>query len=213
MTWWLRIRFCPEPHSQNAVSKTKSRKSSNQTAHFTADRPIASANVDQLGRRGFAEALAERIRSWSGQDSLVISLCGEWGCGKTSLKNMVLEALNKERRSKLNVLQFSPWEISGHASIAEMFFKELSFELNTQSTKEPTAKAAAQRLTLYSKAASFGATSLKVVGKAMSFTGLPGGPVLEAIGEAAETASEVTSKAAEAQSNMRSLSELSLGRV
>lgn len=126
---------------------------------------------------------------------------------------MVLEALNKGRRSKLNVLQFSPWEISGHASIAEMFFKELSFALNTQSTEEPTAKAAAQRLTLYSKAASFGATSLKVVGKAMSFTGLPGGPVLEAIGEAAETASEVASKAAEAQSNMRSLPELSLADV
>lgn len=192
---------------------TRSRKPTNPTAHFTADRPITSANADQLGRKGFAEALAERIRGWNGQDSLVISLCGEWGCGKTSLKNMVLEALNKGRRSKLSVLQFSPWEISGHASIAEVFFRELGVALNTQSNEEPTAKAAAQRLTLYSKVASFGAVSLKVVGKAMSFTGVPGGPVLEAIGDAADTASDVTSKAADAQSNLHSSPAPSLAEV
>jgi predicted KAP-like P-loop ATPase len=150
----------------------KPRKASSQTTHFTADRPIASAKADQLGRSGFADALANRIRDWSGQDSLVISLCGEWGCGKTSLKNMVLEALNKGRRSKMSVLQFCPWEISGHASIAQTFFKELGVALNTKSKDEPAASTAAQRLTLYSKAASFGATSLKVMGKAMALTGL-----------------------------------------
>lgn len=126
---------------------------------------------------------------------------------------MVLEALNKGRRSKLSVLQFSPWEISGHASIAEVFFRELGVALNTQSTEEPTAKAAAQRLTLYSKVASFGAVSLKVMGKAMSLTGVPGGPVLEAIGDAADTASDVTTKAADAQSSLQSSPELSLAEV
>lgn len=191
----------------------RSRKSTKRTEHFTADRPIASATADQLGRKGFAEALSDRIRSWNGNDSLVISLCGEWGCGKTSLKNMVLEALNKGRRSKLSILQFHPWEISGHASIAEMFFRELGTVLNTRSGEDQTASAAAKRLTLYSKAASFGAVSLKVIGKAMAFSGVPGGPVLEAIGDAANSASEVTSTAAEAQSSLRASVEPSLSEL
>ena len=191
----------------------KSQRSKNRTAHFTADRPILSTSADKLGRKGFAEALADRIRDWNGHESLVISLCGEWGCGKTSLKNMILEALNKGRRSKVNFLQFHPWEISGHASIAEVFFRELGGALNTQSTAEPAAKAAAERLTLYSKVASFGATSLKVVGKTMALTGVPGGPVLEAMGDAAQTASEVTSAASEAQSKIRPSEEPSLSEV
>lgn len=126
---------------------------------------------------------------------------------------MVLEALNKGRRSKMNVLEFSPWELSGHASIAGMFFRELGVALNTQSREEPVAKAAADRLTVYSKAASFGAASLKVVGKAMSFTGLPGGPVLEAIGHAADAASEVASKGADTQKSLQTLPEPSLHDV
>jgi predicted KAP-like P-loop ATPase len=91
-----------------------------------------------------------------------------------------------------------------------MFFRELCVALNTQSKEEPVAKAAADRLTVYSKAASFGAASLKVVGKAMSFTGLLGGPVLEAIGHAADAASEVASKGADAQKSLQTLPEPSL---
>lgn len=112
---------------------------------------------------------------------------------------MVLESLNRGRRLKMDVLQFNPWEISGHASVAAVFFRELGMALNRHSEEEPAAKAAVQRLTLYSKAASFGGVTLKAIGKAMPYLGFPGGPVVEAMGDAAATSSEIAGKGAEAQ--------------
>jgi predicted KAP-like P-loop ATPase len=175
------------------------KKASKKTSDFTADRPIASSKADRLGRTQFAEALAERIRAWNGSESLVISLCGEWGCGKTSLKNMVLESLNKERHAKVDILQFNPWEISGHASVAGVFFRELSAAINRHSDNEPAAKDAVRRLNLYSKIATFGGSSLKTIGKAMPLLGVPGGPLAEALGEFATNSSELAAQAAEAQ--------------
>jgi predicted KAP-like P-loop ATPase len=187
------------------------KRSTNKSTDFTADRPIASSKADRLGRTAFADALAGRIRAWSGNESLVISLCGEWGCGKTSLKNMVMESLKKGRRSKVDILQFSPWEISGHTSVAGAFFRELGVALNRHSEKEPAAKAAAQRLKLYSKVAAFGGSAMKTVGKVMSGTGVPGGPILEWLGDAASSSSEFAAKGADAQSE--SSRELSLAEL
>lgn len=187
------------------------KRPTNKSSDFSADKPIASSKADRLGRTAFADALAERIRAWNGVESLVISLCGEWGCGKTSLKNMVLESLNKGRRLKMDVLQFNPWEISGHASVAAVFFRELGVALNRHSENEPAARAAVQRLTAYSKAASFGGSTLKVLGKTLPLFGVPGGPILESIGEAAATSSDLAAKGAEAQGT--SSQELSLSDV
>lgn len=124
---------------------------------------------------------------------------------------MVLEFLSRGRQSKADILQFNPWEISGHASVAAVFFRELSVALNRHSEKEPAAKAAVQRLNLYSKVASFGGTSLKVIGKAMPFAGVPGGSIIEALGDAATATSEVATKGAALQGD--SSPELSLSDV
>lgn len=170
-----------------------------KSSDFSADRPIESSKGDRLGRTAFADALAKRIRAWNGKESLVISLCGEWGCGKTSLKNIVVESLNKGRRLKMDVLQFNPWEISGHASVAAIYFRELGVALNRHAADEPAAEAAVKRLTLYSKAASFGGATLKALAKSLPLLGVPGAPILESIGEAAASSSELAAKGAEAQ--------------
>jgi predicted KAP-like P-loop ATPase len=59
----------------------------------SADRPIESVKDDLLGRYGFVRSLARSIASWSGDESLVVSVCGEWGSGKTSIKNLVVQEL------------------------------------------------------------------------------------------------------------------------
>lgn len=65
---------------------------------LSADRPIASRERDLLGRSGFAESLASAIKGWTGNDSLVIALYGSWGSGKSSVKNMILEALREVKK-------------------------------------------------------------------------------------------------------------------
>lgn len=63
---------------------------------FYADSPAAD---DQLGRRGFAEALAVWLsRYWTAArdapgNSFVLHLYGAWGAGKTSLLNLLKQAL------------------------------------------------------------------------------------------------------------------------
>jgi predicted KAP-like P-loop ATPase len=61
---------------------------------LSADKPIETRQEDVLDRRGFSEALADAIRGWSGQESLVLALYGAWGNGKSSIKNMVLDCLH-----------------------------------------------------------------------------------------------------------------------
>ncbi len=66
---------------------------------FSADRPKQSVKEDLLGRTRFALELAGTLGAWSGDDSLVLALYGEWGIGKTSLKNFIVEPLPKKSKS------------------------------------------------------------------------------------------------------------------
>ena len=43
----------------------------------------------------FSKDLANAIAGWHGNDSLVVSLHGDWGSGKSSIKNMALNELEK----------------------------------------------------------------------------------------------------------------------
>jgi len=188
------------------------RKSLKYTTDFSADRPIASAKADQLGRKAFAEGLAKQIQAWNGRDSLVIALCGEWGCGKTSLKNMVIEKLWRRSSKKVDLLEFNPWEISGHDSLAATFFRELMLTLAPVENTESSTKGTIQRLRLYAKLASFGGTAIKAVGAALGVSGNPYAPVVGAVGETASQSAEIASRGAEAQEALhepqQSLAEL-----
>ena len=71
---------------------------------FNPDRPIESAAEDRLERAGFAQQLANRIAAWQGHESLVIGLYGDWGTGKSSVKNLVIEHLAKPGTAAPNVV-------------------------------------------------------------------------------------------------------------
>lgn len=112
--------------------------------------------MDRLGRKLFAQGLARRIRAWDGKESLVIALCGEWGCGKTSLKNLVVENLQRGGRQSIDFLEFNPWEISGHDSVAGAFFRELLVVLNQGKDSSELTNQRAKGLRAYAKLAALG---------------------------------------------------------
>ena len=58
---------------------------------FSHDRAIEKSVDDLLGRKNFAERLAETISRYNSSESLVIALNGNWGSGKSSVINMVKE--------------------------------------------------------------------------------------------------------------------------
>ena len=197
------------PITLNMPKRTRKR-SNNTTDDFSSDRPIASAKADRLGREPFANTLANRIRAWGGHDSLVLALCGKWGCGKTSLKNMILERLTSGKNPKVDLMEFNPWEISGRGLLAATFFRELALLLTPG--KGPAAKPsdAARRLNQYSKRASFGGTVLKWIGTGLTMIDPATGAVVTAAGEAVSQTAEVSKQGADAQADSANPDEQSL---
>lgn len=91
---------------------------------FAHDRPIARQQEDRLDRADFAQRLAWAVSSWKNQESLVISLTGSWGCGKSSIKNMTLEQLTNNQGCQ--VIEFNPWQWSNQDKLSSAFFEEVS---------------------------------------------------------------------------------------
>lgn len=73
------------------------------------DLPITKSEDDILNRRTFAQSLAKTMLYNSFPSSFTIGLYGEWGSGKSSLINMVLEYVEAEKQDKsVIVFRFNP---------------------------------------------------------------------------------------------------------
>ena len=60
------------------------------------DTPIKVREQDLIGSAPFAERLADILKSAAGPEPLVIGLYGPWGSGKTSVINLVENALSRK---------------------------------------------------------------------------------------------------------------------
>ena len=114
-----RVR-CFQGRKENNVTPSE-----NADNHYYADAPIKSSSEDLLGRSKFAKAVARAIAEWSGGESLVIAISGEWGSGKSSAKNLILELVGASAQT----LQFNPWQWAGQDLLSEAFFDEISITL------------------------------------------------------------------------------------
>jgi len=104
----------------------------NESEHqnlFSSDRPIETATQDILGRTSFVNGLSQAIISWRGKDSLVIGLNGSWGCGKTSIKNLLLESIAKQKEQRVEFADINPWQWAGQEQLAQAFFGQIGRSL------------------------------------------------------------------------------------
>lgn len=131
-----------------------------EVMQIAPDLPIQTRGEDRLNRASFSRAVAKVISGWRGRPSLVIGLFGEWGSGKSSIKNMVVESLADDPRKPVSVLEFSPWQISGQEILAQTFFSEVGRAIGRiPGADVPDAKRRAARWKAYSTAICFGATA------------------------------------------------------
>lgn len=108
---------------------------------FSADRPIHQRSDDKLGREAFSESISKAVEGWDGDDSLVIALYGEWGSGKTSVKNMVVESLTAVKaEDRPQIVEFSPWAFAGQEHLMEGFFDEIGKVLGRFATTDDERK-------------------------------------------------------------------------
>ena len=144
---------------------------------FSPDQPILKASEDKLGRKGFAKHVAEAIKSWKGNDSLCLALYGEWGSGKTSIKNMIVDALQKPRRKAPLIVEFNPWQWSGQDQLISVFFTEIGAKLGKIDTSEE-GKERASLFKNYGTALAFGSAAIKGIRVAASLFAGPAGEIL-----------------------------------
>lgn len=135
---------------------------------YIPDGPIKTKEEDILGRAEFSQKLAESILSWKGPDSLVISISGEWGSGKSSVINLMKEYLS-EKWNRPTVLEFNPWVFSGDGNLISHFFYEIAKELEIKN-EGARDKEIAQKLRLYTKILDFVPASFETESKYKIFT-------------------------------------------
>ncbi|EAK9993351.1 hypothetical protein A9458_00565 [Campylobacter lari] len=105
-----------------------------QTSTFKVDKAITSKNEDLFSRRENATTLAKIIKSYQDEDSISIGIIGDWGGGKTSFINMVLEDFNDDK--KFIIINFNPWNISTRKQLISDFFTKLSIEIGRKNTSK-----------------------------------------------------------------------------
>lgn len=89
------------------------------------DLPISRASEDKLNRSSFAKSLAKVLLDYTAPYSFSIGLYGEWGSGKTSLLNMVLETVEEIDKDAV-ILRFNPWLCSDPNQLITQFFKQMA---------------------------------------------------------------------------------------
>lgn len=169
---------------------------------FSPDLPIASSKEDLLNRTTFAKALASAINRWRQKSSIVIALYGEWGSGKSSIKNLMLANLEGA-----TVVEFNPWQITNRDRLTEAFFNDIGAVLGRpkgdNEEEQEAAKTRASKWKLYSSL--FGifhrvsAVAAPLAGGYLATQGHPGAlATAQAITKITEQASALSKTGAEA---------------
>lgn len=94
---------------------------------------------DRLGHAPFAERISKVIINLMAPNGYVIGLHGQWGSGKSTILNFVLEYLKKhnaEHEGKQIIhFDFRPWIVSGHQDLIAAFFKILSEKIGPKDSR------------------------------------------------------------------------------
>lgn len=131
---------------------------------FSADSAITREDQDLLGRTKFAGELARLLSGWKAEHSLVVALRGGWGEGKSSLKNLILRALEKGDK-KAKVVEFNPWRYGDSNSISAAFYGEIGTALGDMPGNE--AKRRKHAFLKYSRLLSPVSTGTKKAGEGL----------------------------------------------
>ena len=150
----------------------------NSNLSFGTDTPIKTKEQDLIGRAPFAERLAEILKSAAGPESLVIGLYGPWGSGKTSVINLVENALSRkddDGKAGVSVVRFEPWNYLTVEQLLAQFLKEVGDALDKDAPgrRKLCGKLRGKRPEVLSAFAAYSEALLMTAGAAASLAGVP----------------------------------------
>ena len=112
--------------------------------HVGADVPIRHASQDLLSRTILAGRIAELLAVPGSREGRVFAIRGGWGLGKSSLKNLVIEAMSNAD-ARVSYLEFNPWQWGDADSIARALFQQMASRLGGAHAPEAKKRAKALR--------------------------------------------------------------------
>jgi predicted KAP-like P-loop ATPase len=117
--------------------------------YLQSDEPITRRAEDRLNRAHLAEAIADQVINSPRDQGFVIAINGPWGSGKTSVMNMIEEAVRE--RSNAVILRFNPWLFSGTEQLVVRFLQELGAQLGEKAdqTNDTRLREIGERLASY----------------------------------------------------------------
>ena len=99
---------------------------------FEADKPIRHVENDEYDRKKYVDNLAYAILTDNDSEGLIVGVEGEWGSGKTSIKNMLIERLQQMPlpSCKTHLIEFDAWMYSRSGEMVSALFSEISAGLS-----------------------------------------------------------------------------------
>ncbi|PWE16069.1 KAP family P-loop NTPase fold protein [Alcaligenes faecalis] len=123
--------------------------------------PIRTSLEDRLRRATFAHRIASVLSELSLREGRVFAIRGGWGYGKSSLKNLIAEAL-RDKDKRIDLLDFNPWQWGDGDVFVRALFEQMSDCLGGRHSKAAHNRAKALRL--YGSILTGAGKSLKKVG-------------------------------------------------
>lgn len=117
-------REAKEPAPASAVTEEQPVPAPDDHHHYNSDQPITTRSEDRFNRAPFASRIADTIAGRADPSSIVIGLYGPWGDGKTSVLEMMDEAL--KGHSHVVSIKFNPWHFQSEELLLRGFFSTLA---------------------------------------------------------------------------------------
>jgi hypothetical protein len=115
---------------------------------FNADKPITGSpkSPDLLNREEYSLRIAKGILLDQDSDSLVLSVEGKWGTGKTSVLNLIKKHVKKITNNNAIVVNFNPWLLDDKEKLLNKFLVQVATIIGSKSKKEVFKRTAKQIL-------------------------------------------------------------------
>ncbi|MBY0005732.1 hypothetical protein H7K05_10385 [Priestia aryabhattai] len=124
--FWSGIAYCLGILIRFFLIKRRNNKSIKDNLLYL-DQPILQVSEDRLYRSSFVNRLSKIIKNRNNEESIVISLYGKWGEGKTSVINLMKNTFEDEQKAV--IVSFNPWYFENEAQLILQFFNRLISEI------------------------------------------------------------------------------------